>query len=140
MKSNFGWAIHRVNYQIFYMQHFYKQCQAEVFKKLSKSLSNTLRLNFRFQKISRFLHPRYYPKILRDIRKIYKKQVSVLIRLQELMMKTRLDMKYRSQRPGANRTRPRHGQRCTKYEIRVSIIMVKCIQIICIKSLFLFGN
>ena len=71
---------------------------------------------------------------------MYKKQVSVLIRLQELMMKTRLDMKYRSQRQGANRTRPRHGQRCTKYEIRVSIIMVKCIQIICIKSLFLFGN
>ena len=33
-------------YTLFYKQHFHKQCQAEIGKKLSKMLSNTLGLNF----------------------------------------------------------------------------------------------
>ena len=46
----------------FFKQHLYK-------------LSNTLRLNFRYVKIIRFLHPRYNPRILRDTLKNVQKQV-----------------------------------------------------------------
>ena len=56
-------------YTLFYKQHFYKQCQAEIGKKIKQKLSNSLRLNCHFLKIIRFLHPRYYPKILGDILK-----------------------------------------------------------------------
>ena len=48
-----------------YKQHFNKQRQAEIGKKLS----NTLRLNFCLLKIIPSLHPRYHPKIIGDILK-----------------------------------------------------------------------
>ena len=57
----------------FYKQHFYKQRQAEIGKKIKHKLSNTLRLNFRYLKIIRFLHPRYHPKIIGDNLKIVQK-------------------------------------------------------------------
>ena len=53
----------------FYKQHFYKQRQAEINKKNKQKLSNTLRLNFPYLKIIRFLHSRYHPKIVEDILK-----------------------------------------------------------------------
>ena len=46
----------------FFKQHLYK-------------LSNMLRLNFRYVKIIRFLHPRYNPRILRDTLKNVQKHV-----------------------------------------------------------------
>ena len=45
----------------FYKQHFYKQRQADIGKKSSKS-SNTLRVNFCYLKIIHTLDPRYHPK------------------------------------------------------------------------------
>ena len=50
-----------------YKQYFYKQRQAEIGKKVKQKLGNTLRLNFRYLEIIRFLHPRYHQKIMRDI-------------------------------------------------------------------------
>ena len=58
-------------YTLLYKQHFYKQCQAEIDKKLSK----------RFLKIIRFLHTPYHQKIIGDIFKNIQKSASVAITL-----------------------------------------------------------
>ena len=42
-------------------------------QKIKQKLSNTLRLDFRYLQIIRFLHPRYHPKIIGDILKMCKK-------------------------------------------------------------------
>ena len=47
----------------FYKKIFYKQCQAEIGKKIKQKLSNTLRLNFLYLKIIHFLHTPYHPRI-----------------------------------------------------------------------------
>ena len=39
----------------------------------------------------------------------------------------RLKMKNRSHRYNINRPRPRHGHKCTKYKLYLSVMMVKCI-------------
>ena len=44
-------------------------------QKIKQNLCNTPRLNFRYFKIIRFLHPRYHPKVIGDILKMYQKQV-----------------------------------------------------------------
>ena len=67
-------------YAFLYTQHFYKQRQAEVGKKIEQRLSNTLKLNFCYLKIIFFLHPRYHPKIIGHILKNVQK-ASVFIRL-----------------------------------------------------------
>ena len=41
----------------FFKQHFYKQHQAEIGKKIKQMLSNTLRLNLCYLKIIHILHP-----------------------------------------------------------------------------------
>ena len=46
-----------------YKQHFYKQRQVEIGKKIKQLLNNTLRLNFCYLKIIYILHSRYHPKI-----------------------------------------------------------------------------
>ena len=51
------------NTRFFYRQHFYKERQAEIGKKIKKMLSNTMRLNFRYLKIIHILHSRYHPKL-----------------------------------------------------------------------------
>ena len=48
----------------FHKQHFYKEPQAEVGKKIKQILSNTLRLNFFCLKIIHIPHPRYHPKMI----------------------------------------------------------------------------
>ena len=48
----------------FYKQHFYKQHQAEIGKKIKQMLINTLRLNFCHLKINPILHPHYHPKVI----------------------------------------------------------------------------
>ena len=59
----------------FYKQHFIKQSQTEIGKKINQKLSNTLRLTVCYLKIIRFLHPSYHPKILGDFPKYAQKQV-----------------------------------------------------------------
>ena len=54
-------------YTLFYKQHFYKQTPAKTGEKNKLKLSITLRLNVRYLKITRFLHPRYHTKIMEDI-------------------------------------------------------------------------
>ena len=61
--------VNYLKYTLFYKQHFYKQRQAEIGKKLKQKPSSALRLNFHFLKTIRFLHPRYCPIILGDILK-----------------------------------------------------------------------
>ena len=46
---------------------FYKQRQTEIVKKSGRKLSNTLKLNFCYLKIIRFLHPFCHRKIIGDI-------------------------------------------------------------------------
>ena len=55
---------------------------AEIGKKLKQKLNNTLRLNFDFLKIIRFIHPRYHPKIIGEILKnVQKTSASALMKL-----------------------------------------------------------
>ena len=48
----------------FYKQHFLKQRQAEIGKKIKQMQRNSLRLNFCYLKIIHILHRRYHPKII----------------------------------------------------------------------------
>ena len=69
-------------YVFLFKQHFYEQRQAKNQQKIKQKLSNTLRLNFRYLKIIRFLHLPYHPKIIGDILKtVQKPSASVLMRL-----------------------------------------------------------
>ena len=45
-----------------YEQHFYKQRQTEIGKKVKQMLSNILRVNFRYLEFIRICHPRYHLK------------------------------------------------------------------------------
>ena len=63
----------------FNKQHFYNQRQAEIGKKIKQKISNTLRLNFCYLKIVYSPHPRYHPKIIGDILKMYKKKQGHMI-------------------------------------------------------------
>ena len=47
----------------------YKQRQAEIDKKLSKRSATPWATTFHYLKIIRLFHPRYHPKIIRDIPK-----------------------------------------------------------------------
>ena len=89
----------------FYKQQFYKQCQAEIDKKNKQKLRNTMRLNFLYLKIIRFLHPRYQTKIIEEILKnVQKTSESALMMLYNYVMtlKMWLKMKNRSQRYDKN--------------------------------------
>ena len=56
------------NTRFFYRQHFYKERQAEIGKKVKKMLSNTMRLNFCYLKIIHILHLPYHRKIIGHIK------------------------------------------------------------------------
>ena len=71
-------------YAFLYKQHFYKQHQAEIGKKIEQRLSNTLRLNFCYLKIICFLHPRYHPKTLGHILKHVQKSKCVYLSIMRL--------------------------------------------------------
>ena len=106
-------------YAFFYKQHFYKQRQAEIGKKIKQKLSNTLRLNFCYLKIIRFLYPRYHPKIIGNtLKNVQKTSTPVKWVYMIMTMKVRLKMK----------NRPIHGHKCTKYKICLSIMIVICIK------------
>ena len=92
-------------HSFFYKQQFYKQCQAEIDKKNKQKLRNTMRLNFLYLKIIRFLHPRYQAKIIEEILKnVQKTSGSALMMLYNYVMtlKMWLKMKNRSQRYDKN--------------------------------------
>ena len=99
---------------LFYKQHFYKQRQAKIEKKVKYMLSNALRLNFCFLKIIHILHPHYHPKIIGHIIKSKPKNKCVCIHeiTQLIIMKMRMRMKNRSNRP---RFKHRHNIVNTKY-------------------------
>ena len=89
-------------------------------KKIKQKLSNTLRLTFRCLKIIHFFHPRYYPK--RYSRKRTKNKCVCFKDVIWLMaMIIRLKMKSIIQRYGINRPGPRHGHKCTNYQMCLSI-------------------
>ena len=73
---------------------FYKQTQAVPGKKIKEKLNNILKLNFWFLKIIPFLPPRYHPKIIRHILKMYQKNKYVsfnkLVRLMTMKMKLKM--------------------------------------------------
>ena len=106
----------------FYKQHFYKQSQTEIGKKLSKSL----RLNLRYLKIIPFFSTTLSPKNSRKCCKKYTKSKYVCLNevIWLMSMKMRLKMKNRSLRYNINRPRLRHGNKYTKYKMCLSIIMV----------------
>ena len=65
-------------YALFFISNtFISNAKLKLVKKIKEKLSNTLRLNFCFSKIFRFLHLNYYPKVIGGILKMYKEQVSL---------------------------------------------------------------
>ena len=83
-------------------------------KNQNEKLSNTLRLNFCYLKIIRFIHPRCHPKNIKKYsKKCAKTSVSVLIK------KMKINVKYRLHRCDINKLRPRHGHKYTKYRVSV---------------------
>ena len=86
------------NTRFFKKQHFYKQPQAEIDKKLS----HTLRANFCYLKIIHIFHPCYDPKIIGQVTSVQKKQknqwacIHDIIRL--IIMKMKVKMKNRLHR------------------------------------------
>ena len=93
-----------------YQQHFYKQRQTEIGKKIKEILSNTLRL-----KIIHVLLQRFHPKVIGHILKSEQKNKCVFVRLN--MMKMTMKMKNRSRRYDRNRPRCRHGCKYSKYTL-----------------------
>ena len=82
-----------------------------------QKLINTLRLNFCYLKIIRFLHICYHLKIVGHILKnllkkkyICSNEISWLI-----IMKMKIKMRNRSHGYDRNRPRPRHGHKCIKF-------------------------
>ena len=65
--------------RFFYRQHFYKQRQAEIGKKNKQMISNTLRLNLCYLKITHILHPHHHPKMIGHILKNKQKNMYVCI-------------------------------------------------------------
>ena len=112
--------------RFFYKQHFYKQLQAEIDKKVQQMLSNTQRLNFCYSNFIDTLHPRYHPKIIGYILKIKQKKKCVCIHeiLGLITMKIRMNMKNRSHRYDINRPRSRHGHKYSKYKKCFSMIIL----------------
>ena len=78
---------------------------------IKQKLGNTLKLNLCYLKIIRSPHPRYHPKTIGDILKMYKKQV-------RLTIKMRLKLKNRSHRYDITKSRPRHG---------LNILYIQCV-------------
>ena len=58
-----------VKLHFFISNIFISKTRLKLTKKTKQKLSNTLRLNFCYLKIIRFLHPGYHPKVIGDILK-----------------------------------------------------------------------
>ena len=105
------------NTRFFQKQHFYKQRQSEIGKKIKQMLSNTLRLNFCYLKIIDIFHLRYHPKIIGYILKNKQKNKCGTVHeiIQLIIMKMKMKMKNKSHRYDINRPRTRHGHKYSKY-------------------------
>ena len=113
-----------------YKQHFCKQRQSEIGKKIKQMLSNTLRLNFWHLKIIGILHPRYHLTITGHILKNKQKNKHLCIYeiMQLIIMKMKTIMKIDSRKYGINRTRCKHRHKYSKYMKRLSMMMLVCIK------------
>ena len=89
----------------------------------SKQHPNSCYLN-----IILFLHSPYHSKITGDVLKKCTKSKRVNFNDVVWLIITRLKIKNRSQIYVINRPRPRHGHKCTKYKMYLSITMVICIK------------
>ena len=99
------------------------------FTKIKQKLCNTVRLNFYYLKIIRFLHlPRYHPKIIRDIPKnVQKKKYVCLNEFIWLMaMKIRLKMNKKSHRYDINGSSPNMDINILNVKCVLSIMMIRC--------------
>ena len=113
-------------HNFFHKQHFYKQRQAEIGKKIKQILSNTLRLNFCYLQIIHILHPRYHPKITGCILKNKQKNkcfcIHEVIRL--VVMKMKRKMKNISHSYDIYRSRSRHGHKYSNCKKCLTMIML----------------
>ena len=80
------------------------------------------RLNLRYLKTIHFLHSCYHPEITGYILKKCTKSKCACLLL--MTVKIRLKMNNRSHRYDINRFRPRHGHKCTKYKMYLSMMMI----------------
>ena len=98
----------RLYTHFFYKQHFCKQRQAKIGKKLSKCLATPWAWTFAIWKLLAKKVRRYSKKCTKY------KCVNDVIWL--MIIKMRLSMKNKSQRYSLNRSRPRYGHKYTKYK------------------------
>ena len=107
----------------FYKQHFYKERQAEINKKLKQMLSNTLRLNLW---INHIFHPPYHPKIRGHI--LNNKQKSKCVSIHEIIRSITMKMKSRSHRYNIRRPSSGHGHKYSKHKKCLGMVMLICIK------------
>ena len=107
----------------FYKQHFYKERQAEINKKLKQMLSNTLRLNLW---INHIFHPPYHPKIRGHI--LNNKQKSKCVSIHEIIRSITMKMKSRSHRYNIRRPSSGHGHKFSKHKKCLGMVMLICIK------------
>ena len=116
--------------RFFYKQHFSKQRQAEIGKKIKQMLSNNFKLNFCYLEIIYIIYPHYHPKITGYILKHKPKNKCVsaheIIRL--IIMKMEMKMKSRSHRYDIYRPRFRRGHKYSKYKKCFCMMMFICIK------------
>ena len=112
--------------EFFYKQHFCKQNKGRNWQKIKQKINNMLRLNFCYLKIMHLLHPCYHPRITGNIPKNKQKNKRVCIHenIRLIIMKIKMKKKNRSHRCHKNRTRPSLGQKCTKYKVCLSMMIV----------------
>ena len=93
-------------------------------------ISNNPRLNFGYLKIIDISHPHIHQKILGHI--LENKQKSKYVFIHEIarliITKMKMKMENRSHRYDINRPGPRHGQKYSKCNKCLSIIMLICIK------------
>ena len=119
-----------INYTLFFCkQHFYKQRQAKIGKKLSKSQATPWGWTFPFENYSLSSSTLSSKNDMRYSKKCIKNKCVCFNYVIWLMtIKTRLKMKNRSQIYNRNRPRPKLGHKYTKCKMYLIIMMVICIK------------
>ena len=116
--------------RFFNKQHFNKQHQPGIGKKIKQMLSNTLRLNFFYLKIIHILYPHYHPKIIGHILQNKQKSkcacIHEIIRL--IIMTMKMKIKNRSHRYDINRPKTRYWHKYSKYKNYLVMMIVICIK------------
>ena len=107
-------SVIRKLHAFFISNTFISNVRLKLAKNEAKMLSNNLRLNVSYLKITHILHPRYHPKIIGHILKNKCVCIHRIIRL--IIIKMKMKMKNRSHRYGINRPRSRDGHKYSKYK------------------------